>query len=167
MLGCEPTCNGPRLPTTLTCLILLSDRAWMACSVMSVFLRWSRGARRMRATSSATFPCPTTTACSPLCRSGFRFWNWGSPLYHPTNALAENTPSRSSPASPADRQVQDRLPRPEHPPQHRPLPQRPRGRHREIQRRRERHHGGEPPARRHEIARLRIGCTDSCAISRL
>ena len=50
-----------------------------------------------RATSSATFPCPMTTAVSPDCRSGFKSSYSGSPLYQPTKARADTTPFRSSP----------------------------------------------------------------------
>ena len=96
----KAACSGPRLPTTWTCLILLSERAWSAYSVMSVFARASIFDSSVLATSKATFPCPTTMAVSPALRSGLRFRCSGRPLYHPTNALAEYMCGLSSPSRP-------------------------------------------------------------------
>ncbi len=80
---------GPLRPTILIFLILLFDSLARAYFVMSVFLRTLISVNKVRATSSATFPCPTITASSPAVRSGLKSRYSGRPLYQPTKARAE------------------------------------------------------------------------------
>ena len=94
VLGCiererDRACMGPLLPTTRTLFTRLLESASRAYSVMSVFLKTSMSVNRVRATSSATFPCPMITASSPASNSGARSAYSGNPLYQPTNARAE------------------------------------------------------------------------------
>jgi aminoglycoside phosphotransferase (APT) family kinase protein len=85
----KDACMGPRRPTTRTRLIVLRARPASAAEVMSVLRRRERSLRRMRATSSATLPCPIMIASGPRARSGARSRYSGSPLYQPTKARAE------------------------------------------------------------------------------
>ena len=98
--------TGPRRPTIRIFLIRLSASRSNAQLVMSVLRSTSISVRRMRATSNATFPCPTIIASSPAVRSGFRSRCSGSPSYQPTNARAENIfLVSSSPLSPSFRSL--------------------------------------------------------------
>ena len=73
--------------------------ASIAASVVSVAASSSRVSASIRATSSATFPFPMTTARS--CeRSNSRCWKSGWPLYQATSSVAAHEPGRSSPGNP-------------------------------------------------------------------
>ena len=102
-LTVNEACNGPRRPTTWTRLISLFRRASKAASVISVSRSFSTLERRTRATSRATLPLPTMTAVSDVSSLGARCEYSGKPLYQPTKARAEKTPSRSSPGMPSCR----------------------------------------------------------------
>ena len=67
---------------------------------MSVVASTSGSLTRMRATSSATLPLPTTTA-RPLDRSGAISSKCGCALYQPTKSTAATLPGRSSPGMPS------------------------------------------------------------------
>ena len=92
------TCIGPLLPTTRTLFTLLLTNLSNAYSVTSVPLSLSTPLNNILATSSATFPCPMTTASSAFSSPGSKLRFSGLPLYHPTKSLAEYIPlSVSSP----------------------------------------------------------------------
>ena len=68
--------------------------SWSSCAVFT----------RMRLTSSATFPTPTTA--TPLAfRTISRAAASGWPLYHATNSVALMLPVRSSPGMPRRRSL--------------------------------------------------------------
>ena len=69
---------------------------------MSVVASTSGSVTRMRATSSATFPLPTTTA-RPVDRSGAISSKCGWALYQPTKSTAATLPGSSSPGMFSDR----------------------------------------------------------------
>ncbi|CAM5514679.1 hypothetical protein SAVIM40S_00212 [Streptomyces avidinii] len=58
---------------------------------------------RIRVTSTATLPAPTTTALSTPGRSNTSAAASGCPLYQDTKAVAERTPISSSPGIPSIR----------------------------------------------------------------
>ena len=78
--------------------------AAIAASVVSVGASSSAVSASMRATSTATFPLPTTTARSQR-RSNSSSWKSGWPLYQATNAVAGHEPGRSSPGMSMRRSV--------------------------------------------------------------
>ena len=89
-------CAGPRRPSST--ISRIPDSA-----IASIAGRWCRSAASssgvsasIRATSSATFPLPTTTARS-TDRSNSSSWKSGWPLYQATNSVADHEPGRSSP----------------------------------------------------------------------
>ena len=89
-------CAGPRRPSTRISRIPEPTIAAIASSVVSVGSISSAVSASIRATSTATFPFPTTTTRSAE-RSNGRSWKSGWPLYQATNAVAGHEPGRSSP----------------------------------------------------------------------
>ncbi|SHT77969.1 Uncharacterised protein [Mycobacteroides abscessus subsp. abscessus] len=71
--GVKVACSGPRRPMITTSRIALWSKESSARSAMSVVCSDFGSIPRMRATSSATLPLPTTTARSPD-RSTDTFW---------------------------------------------------------------------------------------------
>lgn len=67
-------------------------------------LSLSMGVSRMRATSRATFPCPSIATSSTSKLTG-KALSHGRPLYHPTNLRAETTLLSFSPFRPSSRSL--------------------------------------------------------------
>ncbi len=99
-------CTGPRRPRTWISRSADPAIASIAASVVSVGASSSRVSASIRATSSATFPLPTTTARSPE-RSNASSWKSGWPLYQATSSVAAHEPGRSSPGIPSLRSACD------------------------------------------------------------
>ncbi len=96
--------TGPRRPRTTISRMRDAQIASIARSVVSVGDSSSRVSASMRATSSATFPFPMTTARS-WERSNGSSWKSGWPLYQATSSVAAHEPGRSSPGIPSRRSV--------------------------------------------------------------
>jgi hypothetical protein len=88
------TCPGPLLPTERTLRTADLLRTSSTLSGISVPSRPFAPLRSIRATSSATLPCPTTLTSSIPRRSTGRSANAGWPLYQLTKANAGNTLTR-------------------------------------------------------------------------
>jgi hypothetical protein len=96
--------EGPRRPTIWISATLLAASAVSAACGMSVGLSSVTPRASIRATSTATFPTPITTAVrAPITKPSATVS--GCALYQETNSVADQLPGRSSPGMPRCRSV--------------------------------------------------------------